>query len=291
MDDNIKDEHLNTDKPEFELDEPSEGRKDSLEVEIKPRKRFGAPTLIITAFLSSVLGGGIVWLASQYYATPIPEITPLEAKLDKVSKDVTALTAENENLEATILNLQNASTAAAEAVNLEPITARLEVLEAAAPASIDPELVSRLEALQDNGSEVLELTDILARLEKLETTSSEDNSVAGLAVRLEALENAPVTIQPVATLTAISTPAVRLKPPIEFPTEAVLASLPKEGNWLERSLKKHISVQSEENPRFLVELIQKSLEEDDIDAAKAAFDKLPSDAKAAAELWRDSLDN
>lgn len=290
MDDDIKDAHLDASEPEYNIEEPLDD-KDIAEIKVKPRKRFGASTLIVTAFLCSVIGGGVVWLGSQYYAPPIPDIAPLDTKLENVRKEVTALETENKKIRAQLSKLQNESKSSPEPLNLDPIMVRLETLENAAPASIDPELISRLEALQDSGSDTLELTDILARLKKLETKRPQDKEFAALSARVEALENAPVTLQPVATLTAISSSATSLKAPIEFPAEVVLASLPKEGNWLERSLKKHISVQSEENPRFLVELIQKSLDEGDMAAAKAAFDKLPPDAKAAAQAWRDSLDN
>lgn len=281
---------MDADEREYIIEEPL-AEEETADVKTKPLRRFGAPALIITAFLSSVIGGGVVWLGSKYYEPPVPDIAPLDTKLEDVRKEITALEIENEKMRSQFSQLQNVSKSSSEPVNLDPITARLERLETAAPASIDPELVSRLEALQDSGSDTLELTDILARLEKLEAMRFEGKDFTALSARVEALENAPVTLQPVATLTAISSSATSLKTPIEFPTEAVLASLPKEGNWLERSLKKHISVQSEENPRFLVELIQKSLDEDDMAAAKAAFDKLPSDAKAAAQAWRDSLDN
>ena len=290
MDDDIKDGNMDADEREYIIEEPLT-EEEIADVKTKPLRRFGAPALIITAFLSSLIGGGVVWLGSKYYEPPVPDIAPLDTKLEDVRKEITALETENEKMRAQFSQLQNVSKSSSEPVNLDPITVRLERLENAAPASIDPELVSRLEALQDSGSDTLELTDILARLEKLEAMRFEDKEFTALSARVEALENAPVTLQPVATLTAISSSATSLKTPIEFPTEAVLASLPKEGNWLERSLKKHISVQSEENPRFLVELIQKSLDEDDMAAAKAAFDKLPSDAKAAAQAWRDSLDN
>jgi len=61
--------------------------------------------------------------------------------------------------------------------------------------------------------------------------------------------------------------------------------------WLKKSLKKHISVQSEDNPRYLLEIITRNIEDENIDAAISAFDKLPVEAKAAAVDWRESMES
>jgi len=60
---------------------------------------------------------------------------------------------------------------------------------------------------------------------------------------------------------------------------------------LKRSLKKHISVQSDDNPHYLLEVIVQNIEDGNIEAALSAFDKLPDEAKAAAQAWRESLAN
>jgi len=301
MSDNTEIDELPLDEGIEAVDELAEPEAVLSDAETKPRKRFGAPALMTSAFLSSVIGGGVVWLASQYYAPKAADMTPLQTRLETLSNDVAALNAENEKLKTSVSSLENAPKAmdAFEAVDLTPIETRLTALEDAKPTEIDPELVTRLEALQSSGSEALDLSDILSRLDNVEKMASENPDlpdVAGaelteLTARLDALENRPVSLQPVATLTAVSMPVSNAVVPIEFPTDMVLASLPKEGGWLERSLKKHISVQSEENPRYLVELIQKNIEAEDLDGARAAFDKLPPEAKAAAQAWRDSLKN
>ena len=292
MSDEIEKDDLDYDVDETVIEEEVELEPEAFKAEPKPKKRFGAPALIGTAFLSSILGAGVIWLSSQYFQTPAPDMAPLQTKIEMVSKDMAALTAENKTLKSQISKLQNtpvSQAAAAAPVDLTPIEARLKALEGAKPTQIDPELVTRLEALQSSGSEALDLTDILARLDTLEGAEPETRDMSDIEARIEALENAPVTQQPVATLTAVSAPVIDMREPVDFPLDAVLASLPKTGSWLERSLKKHISVQSEDNPRYLAELIQKSIEDGDIEAAIAAFDKLPPDAKAAAQAWRDGI--
>lgn len=305
MSDNTEIDDLPLDEDIEAVDELAEPEAVLSDAETKPRKCFGAPALMTSAFLSSVIGGGVVWLASQYYAPKAADMTPLQTRLETLSNDVAALNAENEKLKTSVSSLENApksmdvSGDVSAPIDLKPIEIRLAALEGAKPTEIDPELVTRLEALQSSGSEALDLSDILSRLDDIEKTASEKPDlpdVTGaelteLTARLDALENRPVSLQPVATLTAVSMPVSNAAVPVEFPTDMVLASLPKEGGWFERSLKKHISVQSEENPRYLVELIQKNIETDDLDGARAAFDKLPPEAKAAAQAWRDSLKN
>ena len=304
MSDNTDIDELPLDEDIEAVDELAEREEKLAGAETKPRKRFGAPALIASAFLSSAIGGGVVWLASQYYAPKAPDMTPLQTRLEALNSDVAALNAENEDLKASISSLENAPKEidAFEPVDLTPIETRLRALEDAKSTEIDPELVTRLEALQSNGSEALDLSDILSRLDNVEKTASEnpgltdlsddtEAKLADLTARLDAFENRPVTLPPVATLTAVSVPVNKKSAPVTFPVESVLASLPKEGGWLERSLKKHISVQSEENPGYLVELIQKSIDAGDLEAARAAFDKLPPEAKAAARVWRDSLND
>jgi hypothetical protein len=150
---------------------------------------------------------------------------------------------------------------------LSSIEARLGALEGAKPQVIDLDLLARLETLNEEGSEALDLSDILARLEALET-------------RL-------VPTAPVATV-SIQSPKSVSEP---FPRAAILAAIEASepsGGWLQRSLKKHISVQSDDNPHYLVELIIQNIKDRNIGTALAAFDKLPAEAKAAGQDWRES---
>jgi len=235
----------------------------SPEIETFPRKRFGFPALLITAFLASGFGSGAMFFVSEMVKKPIPNLAPLTGKVE-------VLTTENKTLKAQIVRLQRDIKALPKpkVVDLSDIQARLEDLENAEAQPIDPDLVARLEVLKTEGSEALDLSDILARL--------------------EALENRPIAAKPIIADTASETVN------IEFPTAAILAVLDKseasEG-WLKKSLKKHISVQSEDNPRYLLEIITRNIEDENIDAAISAFDKLPVEAKAAAADWRESMES
>jgi len=62
-------------------------------------------------------------------------------------------------------------------------------------------------------------------------------------------------------------------------------------SWLDRTLKKHISVQSEDNPAYLLETVLKNLEAGEVQAALTAFDKLPTEVKSAGQDWRDIMES
>ncbi|MEP3890038.1 MAG: hypothetical protein ABJN69_06190 [Hellea sp.] len=243
-------------------------------VETKPRKRFGAPLLLGAAFLASAFGAGAMYVAAELRKTPAPDLTPLTVSIDKLSADNKMLKADNKSLKAQLTRLQRDIKAASNpaVVDLSGVESRLDRLEAAEPQALYPDLIARLEALKEDGSEALDLSDILTRL--------------------EALEARPVLVASAPVETAIIMPQ-----PIEniaFPEAKILAVLDKaeaSQGWLKKSLNKHISVQSEGNPRFLVELVIKNIEAENFDAAIAAFDKLPAEAKAVATDWRKNIES
>jgi len=232
----------------------------------KPERRVGFKTLGLGVILASLFGAGGGAMLSQILQKPDVDISPL-------SKNIEALQTENTSLESQITRLQRdlKDLPKPKPVNLKAIQSRLGALENAKPQEIDPELVTRLEALKEEGSQALDLSDILARI--------------------EALENRPVAIAPAVNVAPNISDVSSVEP---FPEATILAALEASepsGGWLKRSLKKHISVQSDENPHYLVELIVENIEDGNIEAALTAFDKLPDEAKALGQVWRDSLAN
>ena len=253
---------------------PPEALEPEIEfLEATPRKRFGLAGILATAFLASALGAGAMYLVAEFLKTPAPTVNlvPLTERVD-------ALNTENKTLKAQLTRLQRDMKASPKplAVDLSGIETRLERLEAAKPQALDPDLIARLEALKEGGSEALDLSDILARIEALETRPVERVAVP--------IETPNVAAVPTAQTTSI----------IPFPKAKILAAIDKADRsqgWLKRSLKKHISVQSEDNPRYLVELAGQNIEAGNLDAAIAAFDKLPAEAKAVATEWRNSVES
>lgn len=254
---------------ETDIDIPSSEHDESeaFIVEPKAKKRFGLPVLLGAMFLSSAFGAGVIGAISHFNQAAAPNLAPLTAKIETIGTEAQSLAAENKTLKAQIARLQRdiKKGSASPSVDLTPLEKRVASLEETEPKPIDAELLTRLKALQDEGSQALDLTDILARL--------------------EALENRPVA----APMPATSEADFNLDRRIEFPGEAILARLEKPEGWLQKSLKKHISVQSDENPRYLVDLINTHIDAGNIEAAIAAYEKLPADAKTAGQAWRESL--
>jgi len=247
---------------------------EDLDIEITPaeedvpklERRVGFKALGLGVILASLFGAGGGTLLSQTMQEPAVDVSPLTANIE-------TLQSENKNLKAQLARLQKdiKTLPKPKSVNLKAIQSRLAALENAESQEIDPDLVSRLEALKEEGSEALDLSDILARL--------------------DALENRPVAISPTTNAALVLSDVSSVKP---FPEAVVLTALESaqpSGGWLKRSLKKHISVQSDDNPHYLVELIVENIEDGNIEAALTAFDKLPAEAKAAGQAWRDSLTN
>ena len=228
----------------------------------KAVRQMGLKTLGLGMMIAALLGAGGGAVLSKAFQKPAVNISALTTTLE-------VLKSENKTLKAQVARLQRDIKALPKpaAIDLSSIETRLGVLEGAKPQVIDQDLLARLEALNEEGSEALDLSDILSRLEALETR--------------------PVPTAPVATV-SVQSPNSVSEP---FPKTAVLAAIEASepsGGWLQRSLKKHISVQSDDNPRYLVELIVQNIKDKNIEAALAAFDKLPAEAKAAGQDWRES---
>lgn len=228
----------------------------------KAVRQMGLKTLGLGMMIAALLGAGGGAVLSKALQKPAVNISALTTTLE-------VLESENKTLKAQVARLQRDIKALPKpaAIDLSSIETRLGVLESAKPQAIDQDLLARLEALNEEGSEALDLSDILSRLEALETR--------------------PVPTAPVATV-SVQSPKSVSEP---FPKTAVLAAIEASepsGGWLQRSLKKHISVQSDDNPRYLVELIVQNIKDKNIEAALAAFDKLPAEAKAAGQDWRES---
>ena len=233
--------------------------------DVKPQRQIGVKALGLGVIIAALLGAGGGAMLSKTLQRPAVDISPLTTNIE-------ALEVENKTLKAQLTRLQRDIKALPQpaAIDLSDIEMRLKTLETAKPQEIDTDLITRLEALQEEGSEALVLSDITARLEALETR--------------------PVTVSP-ANISPVQSKETTSLP---FPEAAILKTLESSqptGGWLKRSLKKHISVQSEDNPQYLVELIVENIEDGNIEAAMAAFDKLPAEAKAVGAAWHASLTN
>jgi len=285
------------------------GEDVSVETRTQPKTRFvGYKTLGLATVIATLLGtiGGAA--ISKVTMPPSSDLAPLTSRLDSV-------VAENTSLKAQLSRMERDIKMAAEMIKdksaqdeLSALKSRLTSLETAEPQiieaspAIDPEVMTRLEVLQKEGSEALDLSDILQRLDKLETLSSESSSEVDEKALLSQLKSDILTdetfleklrpIEMAENKQIVQTPIFKTNR-LPFPKTTILKALdeidPSE-SWLTRTLNKHITVQSEDNPRYLVELIELDLKAEDFSGALAKFDKLPEPAKTAGQKWRKAFE-
>ena len=289
---------MNGDTDIEDIAAPIEVEPAYVDAEPAPKNRFGPFALIGTAFLASLLGAGAVYGVTTYLTPNAPELGSMEASIKTVSATSETLAAETKALKAQIARLERdlkARPAASPQVDLTPLERRLAALEDAAASEaapqIDEDVLVRLEALQSEGSEALDLSEILSRLDALEVAKADNADDLGILERLEALELRPQTIVTTPAAVAVVTPPTVVLPFPEDKIRGAIERMSPPKSWLDRTLKKHISVQSEDNPVYLLETILKNLEAGETQAAITAFDKLPPEAKSAGQDWRDTMES
>lgn len=281
----------------------------STEIEDAPIKvsRFvGYKALGLATIIAALLGAGGGGMLSKFTAPSAPNLSPLTTQIEDARSENKTLKAQIQRLEQEMKKQKSAPKTSAPKIDLSPIEARLNTLETAEPqtaASIDPELLTRLEALQSEGSDALDLSDILARLEKLETQKVVNKTIqeADRKALLMELKTELIADEALAETDAaprrVLSAATGLPMPMlpadfpAFPKAAILDAVSDadQSGWFKRTLNKRITVQSEDNPRYLVELIETDLDAGNIADALTKFDKLPENAKTAASEWRNAF--
>jgi len=299
-------------------DHVTEKGHDIEEAAVKPSKRFvGYKTLTLASLIAALLGAGGGTAFSKLMVGGASDLTSLQSKIEAVQS-------ENDALKAQMMRLQRdiKKTPTPAKVDLSGLRSRLQALETAEPKliesaspPIDAELVARLEALQNEGSEALDLSDIIQRLDKLESgqlafkvneearraelladmkaeLAADDTFLQNLgSFQQETSSGSTPTSSPDSTSTTLK-PMETAKVLPSFPKREILSALDKSDSsksWIKRTLDKNITVQSEDNPRYLVELIEIDLKNGNLEGAMAKYDKLPSIAKNAGKAWRDAI--
>ena len=293
---------------ETEIDDEIEAVEDlSAQADVMPtkaRNTVGFKTLGLATLIAASLGAGGGAFLSKITSPAAPNLSPLKSQIETALSENKTLKSKIADLEQDLKKSAAQKPVAAPKVDLSSIESRIDSLEAIEPTqAIDEELLTRLEALQSEGSEALDLSDILARLEKLETQKLVSQTIdeadrKALLMELKSdlmteetlLENSDAPRSVLSASTGLPIPLSSANLP-EFPKAAILGALSKadESGWLKRTLNKHITVQSEDNPRYVVELIEKDLDAGDLTAAMTKFDTLPEAAQTAAKTWREAF--
>ncbi len=289
----------------------------------KPRRKYGKFALGFTALSALIIGGasggGFVQYVMPYFTgtkanSPNPntgpriDLTPIEAQISRLTDKNTQIDTQISRLEAAYKRLdrlaKDAKPIAADPIDLSGLEIRLDALENAPQATpIDESLLARLESLQNEGSPALDLSDIEARLAELETQlASEDipepirelvqdiyEKQTETQLEIEALSDELKTQQAQLMPSADKPLALAVS---DFPKRALLDALSQQSQkqpLLQRTLGKHIKIKDPADPAVLIEAIETALDEGNIEAARAQFDRLPPDIRLAGQAWRDAL--
>ena len=302
-----------------ENDENVELSDDSITIRA-PKTGIGLKTLCLGMLIAA--GGGAVggsFLAKTLAPPAVKtDLTAVENSLKNLSRETASLKTQLSQVQTTAQEAVQAS-ANAVPVNIGPVESQLAEIEltladletalAAKPSgpAIDEDILARLEALQAEGSPALDLSDITQRLETVETAPNNEDlrelvqdlyeRQAELRIALEdataAMDASAISAaqqEPAVQASAITVSAAKLA--ANFPETELIAAiegLAKPQGWAQRTLNKHISVQSEDDPRSLVAGIKTDLDEGDIQSALAKFDRLPEPVRMAGQAWRAAI--
>lgn len=283
---------------------PEEGSDLTHEEEANGRKRLGMlPVLglFLLAALLGMVGGAVGGAYGTHYLFPPANMEDLRASVQremaqaeaKMQSAIDDIRQEMSGLEARLSQTNSESDVQAA---LSTFGERLQTLEEASAPSlpdIEPETLRALKSAQNDGFKWPETDAIDRQISEL-TTKNEtlDSQIDGLNTQISSLEAEVEALQlrPEPTPTPVET----LKPEgPEFPKQALLMAASSRADaqgFLSRTLNKHVSVDSPESPKNLIEKIDTAYAKGDVYTAIKTFDRLPSDIRTAGQDWRDAVD-
>ena len=266
------------------------------EVPATERRGLGLVPVLGLSLLAALLGavGGAY---GTHYLFPPANMDDLRAD---VQQDVSRIEAETqtavEDLRQMVAGLEGQVSDASPGINIEgaltAIDERLQTLENAPSPSlpeIDPDTLSALKDAQRDGfswpeTDVIEnsVSDLSAKTDGLEAQIEGLNAqINSLETELKAQEPRPQVTQ-----TGVDTAAAL---GLGFPKQALLKAAntrAESQGFLSRTLNKHVSVDSPDSPKSLIEKIEIAYDKGDIYTAIKTFDRLPSDIRSAGQDWR-----
>tara|TARA_R110002020_G_scaffold155992_6_gene337479 strand:- start:2400 stop:3314 length:915 start_codon:yes stop_codon:yes gene_type:complete len=300
-----------TESEKFESEEtidtfgPEEGPDSVLEEEVvQDRKGLGLIPVLGLSLLAALLGavgGAIGGAYGTHYLFPPTNADELRAAVQQdVGQLETKTQAKIDDIRQELSGLETRLSQASSETDIQSfitgIEERLQTLEnAPAPSlpGIDPETLSALKAAQSDGFNWPETNEIDSQIANLNSkTVALEDQIVGLNAQIESLEGdleareaQPKIVQP-------ETDDVKSIGP-KFPKQALLNAARNRAEsqgFLSRTLNKHVSVDSPDNPKNLIEKIETAYEKGDIYTAIKTFDRLPSDIRSAGQDWRDAAE-
>lgn len=271
---------------------------------VQDRKGLGLFPVLGLSLLAALLGavgGAIGGAYGTHYLFPPTSADDLRASVQQeVGQLETKTQAEIGDIRKELSGLETRLSQASSETDIQSfitgIEERLQTLEnAPAPSlpDIDSDTLNALKAAQNDGFNWPETNEIDSQIANLNSkTVALEAEIVGLNAQIESLEGdleardaQPKIVQP-------ETDDVKSIGP-KFPKQALLNAARNRAEsqgFLSRTLNKHVSVDSPDNPKNLIEKIETAYEKGDIYTAIKTFDRLPSDIRSAGQDWRDAAE-
>ena len=300
-----------TESEKFESEEtidtfgPEEGPDFVHEEEVvQDRKGLGLIPVLGLSLLAALLGavgGAIGGAYGTHYLFPPTNADELRAAVQQdVGQLETKTQAKIDDIRQELSGLETRLSQASSETDIQSfitgIEERLQTLEnAPAPSlpGIDPETLSALKAAQIDGFNWPETNEIDSQIANLNSkTEALEAQIVGLNAQIESLEGELEAREAQPKIVQPETDTAKSIGP-EFPKQALLNAAKNRAEsqgFLSRTLNKHVSVDSPDSPKNLIEKIETAYEKGDIYTAIKTFDRLPSDVRSAGQDWRDAAE-
>lgn len=271
---------------------------------VQERKGLGLLPVLGLSLLAALLGavgGAIGGAYGTHYLFPPTSADDLRAAVQQeVGQLETKTDAEINDIRQELSGLKTRLSQTSSETEIQSfitgIEERLQTLEnAPAPSlpDIDSDTLNALKAAQNDGFNWPETNEIDSRIAKLNSkTEGLEAQIVGLTAQIESLEGDLEAREAQPRIVQPETDTVKSIGP-EFPKQALLNAARNRAEsqgFLSRTLNKHVSVDSPDSPKNLIEKIETAYEKGDIYTAIKTFDRLPSDIRSAGQDWRDAAE-
>jgi hypothetical protein len=271
---------------------------------VQDRKGLGLIPVLGLSLLAALLGaagGAIGGAYGTHYLFPPTNVDDMRAAVQQdVGQLETKTQAEINDIRQDLSGLETRLSQTSSETEIQSFIAgfeeRLQTLEnAPAPSlpDIDPDTLNALKAAQNDGFNWPEMNEIDSQIAKLNSkTEALEAQIVGLNAQIESLEGELEAREAQSRIVQSETDTVRSIGP-EFPKQALLNAAKNRAEsqgFLSRTLNKHVSVDSPDSPKNLIEKIETAYEKGDIYTAIKTFDRLPSDIRSAGQDWRDAAE-
>jgi Skp family chaperone for outer membrane proteins len=291
-------ETMDTSDPEESPDFAYEGEV------VQDRKGLGLIPVLGLSLLAALLGavgGAIGGAYGTHYLFPPTSADDLRAAVQqdvgqlktKTQAEINDIRQELSDLETRLSQTSSETEIQSFITGIEERLQRLENAPAPSLPDIDPDSLNALKAAQNDGFNWPETNKIDSQIANLNSkTEALEAQIVSLNAQIESLEGELEARDAQSKIVQPETDDIKSIGP-EFPKQALLNAARNRAEsqgFLSRTLNKHVSVDSPDSPKNLIEKIEIAYEKDDIYTAIKTFDRLPSEIRSAGQDWRDAAE-